>query len=258
MDADAVDIHEKRLLMLKSLCKDSQVVTAEEDERADTIERVAATVRGRLLLAETDKKALDALDAIYLIMPNQQMFAKNMARRPKGLESLDSGLPLQHGKPSSAHTSAPSSDSATDSLGFEGLEMPGSVAATPGFDAIDFGGLDLKPQLQTSSSLHAGNPGRDYDEELRYILEYGPSVNVHVLLQTTAPDKIYSGDTMREKEMGLLFNDIVLLKMLQASTMSLPVDSRLIEKLSAEPASLRAIAYNVEREPRTIVPFDFK
>ena len=258
MDADAVDIHEKRLHMLRSLCSESEVTMAEDDERADTIERVAATVRGRVQLAETDKQAMDALDTIYLIIPNQQMFAKNMARHPKGLESLDSGLNLKTVEPSYAHTSESSSDSDQDNLGFEGLEMPASVTATPGFDAIDFGSLDHKPQLQTSSSLHAGTPGRDYDEELRYILEYGPSVNVHVLLQTTAPDKIYSGDTMREKEMGLLFNDIVFLKMLQASTMSLPVDSRLIEKLSAEPASLRAIAYNGEREPRTIVPFDFK
>lgn len=257
VDASALMAHEKRLAIVKSLSDKLEVTLVEDDERADTIERVAATVRGRMHLVETDKKAIDKLDAIYLVIPNQQMFAKNMGRRPKGLDSLDSDLHIITSEPNNEQMAAASSASASDSLGFVGLNMPGSEPATPVFADIDFGSFDSQASKQSTANQAAVKPGRNYDEELRYILEYGPGVNVHVLLQTTAPDKIYSGDAMREKEMTLLFNDIILLKMMQASTMSLPVDGRVIEKLSAEPKSLRAIAYNGEREPRTIVPFDF-
>ena len=62
---------------------------------------------------------------------------------------------------------------------------------------------------------------------------------------------------MREKEMTLLFNDIVFLKMLQAGSMSLPVDPRHVESLSADPKSLRALVYNGSRGERTVIPFDF-
>lgn len=255
VDAEALKYQRKRDNMYEDFIENDNVVVADYDERVDMIERVAATVRLRKQLAEGDRNAIKSLDAIYLIIPNQQLLSNRMGRTPKGLDSLDEGLSA-NAAPKATTSTSDSGASSSDSLGFEGLNMPGSEPAMPAFDAIDFGSFGTSPS--PSSSISADKPGRDYDEELHYILENGPIVNVHVMLQTTTPDKIYAGDAMRAKEMTSLFNDIVLLKMQQSESMSLPVDSRYIDRLSTDPKKLRAIAYNNEREPRTIVPFDFK
>lgn len=240
VDAEARNVHSARMNMLRLFSRRPGVTLMEEDERAEIIERIAATVRGRKALAETDRKAVNDLDSIFLIIPNQQLFYTKMARRPKGLESLDDNITAspQIEEPARA---ADSSD-ALGGLGFADINLSFDSVAAP---------------ARTSAGIDSGTPGRDLDEELRYILENGPEVNVHVILQTTAPDKIYSGDVMREKEMTLLFNDIVFLKMLQAGSMSLPIDPRHAETLSADPKSLRAIVYNSSRGERTVIPFDF-
>lgn len=240
VDAEARNAHNARMNMLKLFSRRPGVTLVEEEERAEIIERVAATVRGRKALAETDMKAVNDLDAIYLIIPNQQLFYTKMGRRPKDLESLDANIPA------AAQIDEPEVVSASD--------------PSDSFGGMGFADIDLSfnsAPARSSSSMDTGAPGRDLDEELRYILENGPEVNVHVLLQASAPDKIYSGDAMREKEMTLLFNDIVFLKMLQAGSMSLPVDPRHVESLSADPKSLRALVYNGSRGERTVIPFDF-
>ena len=252
IETDVVNDHRARLEMLKKLAKRQGVSIVEENDRGDIIERVAATVRSRQLLAE-DRNVIKGLDNIYLIIPNQQLFSKKMSKSPKGLSSLDDNIvPMTQENNNNTETVSP----ATDSLGFEDLALPGSEEMTkaPDFMAIDFGSFDSGSMI--ANNTNPGKAGRDLDEELRYILEYGPIVKIHVILQSQAPDKIYSGDTMREKEMTLLFNNIVFLKMLQASSMSLPVDSRMIEALSASPKSLRALVYIGGRGERTIVPFD--
>lgn len=103
--------------------------------------------------------------------------------------------------------------------------MPGSEPETssgPDFMGIDFGSFDSPAAAPSAPALSPGKPGRDYDEELKYALEYGPVVGVHILLQSSGPDKIYAEDAMRQKEMTMLFNDIIFLKMLQAEGMSIP------------------------------------
>lgn len=262
VESAARDAHDARMDMLRDFAEKDGVEVADEDERAEMIERVAATVRGRQQLAEADRKAVNGFDSIYLVIPNQQLFYTKMGRQPRGLASLDNNAPISSAVEETVieRPAAPSFEA--DALGFEGLVMPGSEpelsSSAPDFMDIDFGSFDSPAaSAPAPQNIPVGKPGRDFDEELRYILEYGPAVNVHVLLQSSGPDKIYSGDSMREKEMTLLFNDIVFLRMHQAGSMSLPVDSRIIEKLSSEPKSLRAIAYNGSRGARTIVPFDF-
>lgn len=256
VETKAVDVHKSRLELLRALGNRDTITIVDEDERAMIIERVAATVRGRQTLAETDRSAVKKLDDIYLIIPNQQLFAAKMGRVPKGLEGLDSNLPI-----STETKEAKSRDAQpADMLGSEGLVMPGSDdtsgASALGFLSVDCDSFDSHSNsIQNSENISIGKLGRNLDEELRYILEYGPTVNVHVLLQSTSPDKIYADDSMREKEMNMLFNDMVFLKMLSAGSMSLPIDSRKIEQLSSDPKSLRAIAYNTGRGARTIVPF---
>ncbi len=256
VESNAIKSHQSRMTMLKAFANFPNVTLVDEEDRAQIIERVAATVRGRQHLAESDRNSVKILDSIYLIIPNQQLFYTKMSRSPKGLTSLDNNVAPSVQSPVEKQ---PAKEIESDSLGFEGLVMPGEEQAqesnAPGFMDIDFGGFDASP-VTSSTQGYTAKPGRDLDEELRYILEYGPAVKVHVLLQSTAPDKIYAENAMREKEMTLLFNDIVFLKMLQAGTMSLPVDSRVIEQLSSDPKSLRAIAYNGSRGFRTIVPFE--
>lgn len=256
VDSKARESHIARLEMVQKFATRPGVNLVDEDERLEMIEMVAATVRGRHQLAETDKKAVNELDNIFLVIPNQQLINKKMGKRPKNQDSLDGNLPaLSHETPSAK----PSVNSPADTLGFEGLVMSDSQSETtsaPDFLSVDFDSFNTNSTGSGNNNVSAGNPGRDYDEELRYILEYGPTVKVFILLQTEGPDKIYGGDSMREKEMTLLFNDIVLLKMLSAASMSLPVDSRVIEQLSSNPNSLRAVAYHTTRGERTIVPFD--
>ncbi len=242
VDAEARTAHSARMEMLKTFARRKDVNMVEEEERAEIIERVAATVRGRQALAETDRSAVKDLDSIYLIIPNQQLFSNKMARRPKGFESLDDNIVTTSAERTQPAEEPASASDSFGSLGFADIDLNFDTAATPG---------------RSSANSSTAAPGRDLDEELRFVLENGPAVNVHVLLQTTAPDKIYSGDSMREKEMTLLFNDIVFLKMLQAGSMSLPVDPRHVEQLSADPKSLRAIVYNGSRGERTVIPFDF-
>lgn len=259
VDADARNAHLSRMSMLKDFANRPGVMLADEAERLEIIERVAATVRARQQLAETDRSAVKGFDSIYLVIPNQQLLYTKMARTPRGLASLDGDMPSTAPAFESPAQSQPAQNMEVDSLGFEGLVMPGqgqdSATSAPDFMSIDFGSFGATEP--SSPTPGAAKPGRNMDEELRYILEYGPSVDVHVLLQSSAPDKIYAEDAMREKEMTLLFNDIAFLRMLQASSMSLPVDSRVIERLSADPKSLRAVAYNGSRGDRTVVPFDF-
>lgn len=262
VESSARDAHEARMDMLRNFADQDGVEVVDEDERAEMIERVAATIRGRQQLAEADKKAVNGFDSIYLVIPNQQLFYTKMGRQPRGLASLDSNMPVSSAVEETVIEEPATPAFEADALGFEGLMMPGSEpeqsSSAPDFMDIDFGSFDSPAaSAPAARNIPAGKPGRDFDEELRYILEYGPAVKVHVLLQSSGPDKIYSGDSMREKEMTLLFNDIVFLRMLQAGSMSLPIDSRIIEKLSAEPKSLRAIAYNGSRGAKTIVPFDF-
>lgn len=271
VDEEAIDDHKARLKMVREIADRNGVVLVDEDERSEIIERVAATVRVRQQVAEEDRKALKNLDNIYLVIPNQQLFSKKMGRRPKGLETLDRNLPLQAEANPVDHKPVLPAEQPTleiDDFGFEGLIMPGeepkAEANTPSFLDIDFDTFDMGAGFEKSNSsgkdisaIHTPKPGRDLNEELRYILEYGPSVKVHVILQSTSPDKIYAEDTMREKEMNTYFRDIVLLFMQQAENMSLPVDGSKVKNLSPDPKSLRAIAYSGTEDARTMVPFDF-
>lgn len=258
VDANAIAFHEARMEFLRNFSQKEGVELVDEMERGSIIEQVAATVRGRMALVETDRKALENLADIFLVIPNQQLFNTQMSRRPKGLPSLDSDMPvpqIAEEKPAAARAMN------TDDIGFEGLVMPGSgqepSAASPDFMGIDVSIFDTHSPATPAREFSAGSPGRDLDEELRTILEDGPTAKVHVLLQSTSPNKIYAEDAMREKEMTKCFVDIVFLRMPSTDCAYLPVDNRIIEKLSDEPQSLRAAAYNSQRGGvRTIIPFD--
>lgn len=254
VDPNAVRMHEDRMELLHRLGDKPGVTIVDEEDRYNIIEQVAATVRVRQQLFETDRAAVKKLDDIYLIIPNQQLLSNRMSRRPKGLSPLDDGIVV--GTESDVKPIA-SQPQQSDALGFEGLVMPGAEEEheSAGFMDIDFGSFDSPVSSSVTPAPAAGKPGRDYDEELRYILEYGSVVKVHVLLQTISPDKIFAENTMRAKEMVNSFNDIVILRMLQADSMSLPVDSREVEKLNGDVKSLRALVYNSERGVRTVIPF---
>jgi hypothetical protein len=264
VEADARDVHQKRMRLLRSISNNPGINLVEDSERFDTIERVAATVRGRKALEESNRQAIRDLDSIYLIIPNQQLFYTKMAKRPRGLKSLDTNLsvsmPIQEHHTEISDT-LPTDDS--DIFGSNDLIMPGSEPESPkAQNAPDFGTIDLDFYEASgsisvpSANISDGQPGRDFNEELQYILGNGPSVKVHVMLQTTNSDKIYAGDnTMRANEMTLFFNDIVFLKMLRVESLPLSNDDA-VQKLNSDPKSLRAIVYNYQRGERTIVPFD--
>lgn len=260
-EPEAIDAHKARMAYLKDLSHRPKVEMVEEADRSNIIERVAATVRVRQDLADKNSKSIKDLDSIYLIIPNQQLFYTKMGKKPRGLTSLDnfdSSSP-QPGATTPAPPPTPTASAAEDDLfGFEMPLMPGEEnnTQTPDFMSIDmdFGAL---PDAGTTS-ISAGKPGRTLDEELRYIMQNGPTVKVHVIMQSTAPNKIYAEDDMRRSEMSLLFNNIVLLQMNQANSMSsLPVeDTQAIQNLSTETKSLRAVAYSGDGKTRTIIPFD--
>lgn len=261
VESGAREAHQARMDMLRRFIDRPGVTMIDDTERLQIIERVAATVRLRQQLAESDRSAVNALDEIFLVIANQDRCSRLMSKKPRGLASLDDNLATtSHADAPKTETKAQAETASSDSLGFEGLVMPGSEPETssgPDFMGIDFGSFDSPAAAPSAPALSPGKPGRDYDEELKYALEYGPVVGVHILLQSSGPDKIYAEDAMRQKEMTMLFNDIIFLKMLQAEGMSIPVDDREVKNLSADPGSLRAIVYNGDRGMRTIVPFDF-
>jgi hypothetical protein len=249
VDQAAKETHQRRMDMLSTLDTYQGVTIAEGKERFDTIERVAATVRGRKATIETDCQAVYDFDSIYLVIPNQQLIYSKMFNQPRGLNSLDSDLTIP-GQEEPEITEQAATDVETDDLGFESLNAPASP-----FIALDTTCFETNASRPVET-LSLDKPGKNLDEELRYILRFGPEVGVHVLLHSTAPDKIYAADTMYKSEMDNRFNDRVFLKIQQSERMSLPIADKIVQNLSSDSKSLRAVAYNSVSGAHTIIPFD--
>lgn len=230
VEAEAKASHNTRLEILRTIAGYPEVTLVEDEDNADVIEQVAATVRSRSKLTDSNSNSVNGLDAIYLVISNQQLFARHMGRKPKGLPPID----------------AFATDYQTDTkrVPAETSKVGGSAISMP----INF--------ISTGTPSTSLSMSRDYDDEMRYILVYGPNVNVHVIMHSTGPDKIFAGDTMSTKLMGQLFNDIVFLKMPKAGNgMVLPVNVDIVGHLNSDLKCLRALAYNGETD--IIVPFEF-
>lgn len=199
----------------------------DEDERGEAIERVGKMVRERMAGASTD-------ESVYLILPNQEYYCRSLRSRLKGLPSAQ----VQMEKPS-----------ISDSLGFE----------TPK-SSLGFAGIDKGSGVQSVSTSRAvGSTSETLQEELQFIMNNGPEVRVHTIIQVSSPDKVFPSDSLSPRVMNDLFTDIVLLKIGGWAQNNLPqgVAPKQVEALSDDIKSLRALVYNPDEGLRTFVPYDF-
>lgn len=264
VDEEARSDNDHRLRLVRQFCRLKNVDAIEEDERNEMLESVAATVHYRMDLKDKDRSAVKGLDEIFLVMPNHQLCYTDLERMTRGLQPLDKVQSLDNVQHSNVTGSASEKSMAmTDSLGFEmpnfgNFEEP-EQKPNPGFMAVDLGFGSSQPLTSVQNNTVGYTAGRPTKlcEELRYILSNGPSVGVHTIIQTDSPKSVFSDGDLRLSEMQMFFNDIVMLRLLQAGNMSLPVDSRMVENLSDNVKSLRALVYNKERGANTIIPYNF-
>lgn len=206
-----------------------------DEDRNRAIQDVGTIVRRRM---NGEQKA----DTVYLVLPNHELYRKNLSRRLQNVEK---------------YAGCKQTQIQSDDLGFEmpsGFGPAGKTA--PAFQTIErhanvfaeqFRDIEFRP---SSESLN---------DELKFILTNGPEQHVHVIMQVVAPDKVFVGDSgaLRRTEMEKLFNNIVMLRMAGTVAEGLPVQSSIVEKLEMEVQRMRAILWNEENTVRTFVPYDF-
>lgn len=206
-----------------------------EEERNRALQEIGTLIRRRMNGESKD-------ETVYLVLPNHELYRKNLSKRLKNAE------PEGWNKPTQVKS---------DDLGFElpnGFGSSGKKA--PVFATIDRGSEIMSDSYeQTAFKSSSAN----LNEELRFILLNGPEQHVHVVMQVVSPDKVFSGDsgTLRRSEMEKLFNNIVMLRMAGSAAEGLPVQSSVVEKLEMEVQRMRAILWNEENAIRTFVPYDF-
>lgn len=224
---DIQEIASQRHGVVKRIGRLPSVNLIDEDERGEAIECIGKMVRERMAGASTD-------ESVYLILPNQEYYCRSLRSRLKGNFAEQSSQ------------SAPA-----DNLGFD---MPKSSL---GFIGIDKGG-GFQP-ASASRPVGMASTSATLQEELQFIMNNGPEVRVHTIIQVSSPDKVFPSDSLSPRVMNDLFTDIILLKIGGWAQNNLPqgVVPKQVETLSDDVKSLRALVYNPDDGLRTFVPYDF-
>lgn len=225
---DIQEIATQRHQVVKCIGRLPGVSVVDEDERGETIERIGRLVRERQAGGSTE-------ESVYLILPNQEYFCRSLRSRLK-TGNADQAISML----------------STDSLGFD---MPKSPL---GFASIDKGN-GASSTMSANCSQGVASTSSNLQEELHFIMNNGPEVRVHTIIQVSSPDKVFPSETLSPRVMNDLFTDIVILKVGGWAQNNLPqgVTAKQVEALSDDLKSLRALVYNPDDGLRTFVPYDF-
>lgn len=224
---DIQEIATQRHKVVKSISRLPGVNLINEDERGEAIERIGKMVRERMAGASTD-------ESIYLILPNQEYYCRSLRSRLKGNNVMQT--------PQSTPANHLGFDTPKSGLGFIGIDK----------------GSESRPASSIGSAGLASN-STTLQEELQFIMNNGPEVRIHTIIQVSSPDKVFPSDSMSPRVMNDLFTDIIILKMGGWAQNNLPqgVSAKQVEALSDDLKSLRALVYNPDDGIRTFVPYDF-
>ncbi len=222
-DEEDQEFVKQRNGVINSISELGKVTFIKEDERGEEIERIGKIVRERHDGASTE-------ESIYLILPNQEFYRRALLTRLKGAKEqiVQSAFADNH---------------STDNLGFIHIDKGDGTQSA----ASHVGSTNT---TSTSATLQ---------DELKFILNNGPEVRVHTIIQVSSPDKIFMPDRDNSQswrsEMYNWFTNTVILKS-RDSIVPQGVNKQ-VAALSDDLKSLRAIVYNPDEAVRTFVPYDF-
>lgn len=225
-----------RYALLRKMGQSGSFEMIYDSERNRALLEIGTLIRRRMNGESKD-------ETVYLVLPNHELYRKNLSKSLKSMER--NPVEVEH-----------TVQAKCDDLGFELPNGFGSAGSAPVFSKIDRGSMAGAGSAGASSYASSSV---DLNDEFKFVLSNGPEQNVHVLLQVSSPDKVFSGDsgTLRRSEMEKMFNNIVMLRMVGSAAEGLPVQSNLVDKLEMEVQRMRAIVWNEENGVRTFVPYDF-
>ena len=132
--------------------------------------------------------------------------------------------------------------------------------ADPDNDNLNSGGLpDIFQGISFSTTSTNDSSAYDsYKKAIIYLLENGPTVGLHTVIQIDKPDKLLYEDFISAKTISARFKHIIILRSDPRAAITLGLSDDInLESLSADPERLRAYYYcDEDGVARLFSPFD--
>lgn len=143
---------------------------------------------------------------------------------------------------------------------FGELKRDQKLTADPDNDNLNSGGLpDIFQGISFSTTSTNDSSAYDsYKKAIIYLLENGPTVGLHTVIQIDKPDKLLYEDFISTKTISARFKHIIILRSDPRAAITLGLSDDInLESLSADPERLRAYYYcDEDGVARLFSPFD--
>lgn len=191
------------------------------DNIAKEIEEISSIVRHRNKQKDTDSAA------IFLVIPNAELVNRDMLSKIHKADIQEN--------PSTKDTKSNSS----------GIDWGGIAVGNSSRDSYDYNSYDN----QTVGDL------------LKEILEDGPSVNVHIIMQVSGINSIFTGDyKFPAGDVPRLFRNIIVFRTPEGpdfNSLPTPLAIPAVKRLNTSADQLRALTITQAGDLRWFIPYDF-